>query len=281
MSEKIVKMFKGIIKGIDEKESTLDVIVSTASIDRDKETIDLTAFKKRLGYYKSHPVLLVNHDRFDIVKQIGHAEVIKVTADGLQAKFKYYVGEGNPNADWAFLLASKGMAAFSIGFIPHAYVDNNSEEAQKTGYWRKYTDVELIEVSQVTVPSNRDAVQSRLVDADGIEKELCELVVSKGLEMGDEKEIPVKEEQEEFDAKKSVDELVARIEGIADMIDEKLQAFLESETLAAKIKDLFVQEKHYSKQLFRDVRAKSTEEQSQESDVMSAVKKGLQEALKN
>lgn len=284
MSDKILKTFKGIVKGVSEKDFTLDVIVSTDSIDRDKEKIELTAFKKRLGHYKEHPVLLVNHDRYSITSQIGKAESVKITSDGVLVKFKYFVGEGNEQADWAWLLANKGMAAFSIGFIAHAYVDNNRDEAEKTGYWRKYTEVELIEISQVTVPSNRDAVQRRLTDAEGLEKEMCELVVAKGLvidkDVAPESETTPEDKFAALEAQVMKNaELLAQIGNIADEIDGKLRDFLASDDLASKIKEVLVQEKHYSKQLFSGASEKVTVEQPQQSDVMSAVSKAIKEAL--
>jgi HK97 family phage prohead protease len=174
---KIFKKFKGVIKAINEKEYTVDVVVSTDSIDRDKEKIALDAFKKRIKFYKDHPVLVSSHSYGSLLKQIGEAQNIKVTENGLEARFKYYVNEGNPEADWGWILAQKGIAGYSIGFIPHGVEEKDFD---KDGYRREYTDVELVEISQVLVPSNRDAVQGRrqlVQNLDDTEKELLDMTI--------------------------------------------------------------------------------------------------------
>ncbi|HOA84217.1 MAG TPA: hypothetical protein PKV92_09355, partial [Thermodesulfovibrio thiophilus] len=81
------------------------------------------------------------------------------------AKFKYFVGEGNPEADWAFKLASKGIAAYSVGFIPYQYTTDEAEIKKLLGSTDKsdmpnlvYKDVELLEISQVLVPANPSAL---------------------------------------------------------------------------------------------------------------------------
>lgn len=155
---KIIKFFRPEIKGVDEKEFTLEAVVSTKKVDRDGDIIDPEAFKDKLKFYKDHPVLLSSHDYSDLRKQIGEASSIKVTETGLEAKFKYYVGMGNPEADWAWVLAKQGIASFSVGFIGHESEWIEDKDKNVTG--RKFTNVELLEVSQVVVPSNRQALQS-------------------------------------------------------------------------------------------------------------------------
>jgi HK97 family phage prohead protease len=189
--DKVFKVYKGIVKSIQEKDFTMDVIVSTSDVDRDREKISVEAFKKRLKYYKDHPVLVSSHRYDDLRKQIGEATSVKVTDEGLEAKFKYYVGEGNPEADWAWVLAQKGIAGFSIGFIPFAYVDKDLE---KDGYNREYTDVELVEISQVLVPSNRNAVQQRrdiVKNLNEVEAELLDIAI-KSFATGDLRELETK-----------------------------------------------------------------------------------------
>ena len=191
--DKVFKVYKGIVKSINTEDFTMDVVVSTADVDRDKEKINADAFKKRLKYYKDHPVLLSSHRYDDLRKQIGEAQNIKVTDQGLEAKFKYYANEGNPEADWAWVLAQKNIAGFSIGFIPFAYED---KDLAKDGYNREFTDVELVEISQVLVPSNRHAVQQRrdiILNLHEVEKELLEVAI-KSFENGDLKE-PVIEQK--------------------------------------------------------------------------------------
>ena len=74
-------------------------------------------------------------------------------------KPKYYVNQGNEEADWAFNIASKGMAAYSVGFIPYDFTQSKTKD--ETAPQILYTDCELLEISQVVVPCNRDAIQAQ------------------------------------------------------------------------------------------------------------------------
>jgi hypothetical protein len=136
-----------------------------------------SAFEKRLKIYKEHPILLSSHNYYDLTKQIGEAIGVKITESGLEAKFKYYAGLGNAEADWAWVLAQKGIASFSIGFIGHQSdpIIEKDENGIERYLGRKFTDVELMEISQVLVPSNRGALQLSASRATE-ELELCELV---------------------------------------------------------------------------------------------------------
>jgi len=179
LGTKYLKTFNGIIKSIDVDKKQIEVVVSTKAIDRENEIILPEAFKKRLKIYKEHPVLLSSHNYGDLLKQIGKAVSIKSKDDQLIAKFEYFVDMGNAEADWAYKLAEKGIAAFSIGFIGHEADFKTYEEFQKNGIWAIWKDVELIEISQVLIPSNRDALLGRrdAVDCGAEEKELCEMAI--------------------------------------------------------------------------------------------------------
>jgi HK97 family phage prohead protease len=151
------KTFRPEVKAVNSEDGTIDMLIpmSTASIDRDGESIDPLGWRKSLPAFRKRPVLLSSHNYGDLRKQIGEFTSIKVTEDGLFAKPKYYINEGNEEADWAFKLASKGMAAFSVGFMPTKWTDGDGEKTPA----RTYTEQELLEISHVVVPSNRDAIQ--------------------------------------------------------------------------------------------------------------------------
>ena len=161
MSELTRKSYNAIVKGVDKETGEVDVLIpmSTGSIDRDGETVLPESFRKRLKTFKARPILLSSHDYRNLQKQIGEFTQIKVTPEGLFGKPKYYVNKGNPEADWGFFLASEGMASYSIGFIPFEWDDDEDGDGDKKPF-RTYTDVELMEISHVVVPSNRDAAQS-------------------------------------------------------------------------------------------------------------------------
>ena len=75
---------------------------------------------------------------------------------------KYYINEGNEQADCGFNLATKKRAAFSVGFMPDW--DSASELENGTGGKSVFPNYEfkgqeLLEVSHVIVPANPDALQ--------------------------------------------------------------------------------------------------------------------------
>ena len=179
--EMIYKVFRAEVKGVNADEGTVDLFipVSTDSVDRDGEIVEPTAFKKTLPKFMKRPVLVASHDYRDLTNQIGEWSKLKIADNGVEGKPKYYINEGNEQADWGFKLASKGMAAFSIGFIPKVWEDGGGEPGKPR---RTYKEVELLEISQVIVPSNREAIQSiRSKSVDPIITELCD-AVEKGIE---------------------------------------------------------------------------------------------------
>ena len=173
----IYKTFRAEVKGVNADEGTVDLLipVSTASVDRDGEVVEPTAFKKTLPKFMKRPVLVSSHDYHNLTSQIGEWTKLKITENGVEGKPKYYINDGNEQADWGFKLASKGMAAFSIGFIPKEWVDGDGVKEPR----RTYKEVELLEISQVIVPSNREAIQSiRSKSVDPIITEICDEVES-------------------------------------------------------------------------------------------------------
>src|SRR3990167_1532441 len=182
------KTYRAEIKEVNANEGLIDMLIpiSTNSIDRDGEVIEPSAFKKTIPKFMKHPVLVASHDYRDLTHQIGEWKKLKVQDDGVEGLPKYYINEGNPEADWAFNLASKGVAAFSIGFIPKVWEDGENEKAPR----RTYKEIELLEISQVIIPSNREAIQnmrSKSVNYPVI-MEMCDAV---------EKEIITKPEEPE------------------------------------------------------------------------------------
>lgn len=154
------------------EDGTLDVFipVSSKDVDRTDEVVEPSAFKRTLPKFMKHPVLIAAHNYGELENQIGEWTRLKITDNGLEGKPKYYKGEGNPTADWAYNLASKNRAAFSVGFIPLEYEDGDGDKKPR----RTYKQVELLEISQCIIPANRSAVMSMMAKSiDPIVKELC------------------------------------------------------------------------------------------------------------
>src|SRR3990172_7627355 len=108
MSETIFKTFRAEVKGVNIETGEVDMLipVSTASVDRDGEVVEPTAFKKTLPKFMKRHVLVASHDYRDLTNQIGECTKLKITDEGVNGKPKYYINEGNDQADWGFKLAS-------------------------------------------------------------------------------------------------------------------------------------------------------------------------------
>ena len=151
---KIFKSYRAETKSIDDQDGYIKAIVSTESIDRDGEVILSSAWRKTIDDFMKHPVLISSHDYNDLTKQLGEWVSLEVTDNGLEGVAKYYINKGNAEADWGYELAKQGKSAYSVGFMAYDYQEVNGEDNAK----RTYTDVELLEISQVTIPSNRDSL---------------------------------------------------------------------------------------------------------------------------
>lgn len=152
-----------VIKAVDPEKHEVEVTISTRSIDRDREVVLPSGM--RVKPPKRIP-LMASHDYRELHKQIGEVVRIRPEEETIWARIRYLVGRGNEEADWAWVLVSEGLAAYSIGFIPTKWEDADLSDEKVVQQIlagkkpiRTYTEWELVETSQVSVPSNRDAVQ--------------------------------------------------------------------------------------------------------------------------
>ena len=203
MADKMFRTFRAEVKEVNAEAGIIDMFIpmSTGTLDRLKEVIMPSAFKKTLKEFNKRPILLSSHDYHDLRKQIGEFQSLKLTEDGLMAKPRYYIGEGNEEADWGFKLAQKGMAAFSVGFIPLKikYAENEKDPL------RTYEELELLEISQVVVPANREAIQgvrAKSVDTvlnqffdDVLKTDIVPAIVTKPEETENYYRVPVPKEE--------------------------------------------------------------------------------------
>jgi hypothetical protein len=154
---KISKTYRAEIKTIDEERHRVYALFNTSGRDRDNEENAPTAWKKRIAPFLSHNVLVSCHTYDDLRKQIGEVELNQTKLDeGLEGWVSYYVGEGNDEADWAWVLAKKNKAAFSVGYMPYDYRAGNGTKEPT----RLFTDNELLEITQCIIPSYREALQN-------------------------------------------------------------------------------------------------------------------------
>jgi len=184
MPDVVRKVFRAEIKSVDSDNFTLEAVVSDETVDRYNEVILASAWAKGLKSYKAHPVLLSSHNYNNLTAQIGKAEKIWVEDNKLKAKFSYFVGEGNEQADWGFKLAEKGLAAFSVGFTAKEYTFEEDEIKELVSGKNKpslvYKNVELLEVSQVLIPANPSALAKSI---DSIEDPTIKNLFEEGRSM--------------------------------------------------------------------------------------------------
>ena len=141
---------------LDEEAGIISAVVSTEDVDRDGDVIRQEGWD--LTHFSAHPILLSSHNYRGLTNQIGEWIQMKVEGNQLVGHAKYYIGEGNDEADWGFKLATKGRAAFSVGFVPDMSQAKQIEANGNISY--EFHGQELLEVSQVTVPSNPQALQA-------------------------------------------------------------------------------------------------------------------------
>ncbi|MBB6429215.1 HK97 family phage prohead protease [Algisphaera agarilytica] len=161
------------ILSVDPETRTVEAIVSTAALDSYRESVLPEAFAKRLPdrFNKNAPLLAghVYHAEDGTPGKIGEwTEMSVKTVEGvgkaLVGKATIFSGYELADTCWMIISQSKSVA-FSVGWLTHASELREMDvEGQKTKV-RVYTDVELVEVSFVTVPANPEAVVQASIKA--------------------------------------------------------------------------------------------------------------------
>ena len=88
--DKMIKYFRAEIKSIDEEKYEALVKMSDQTIDSYNEIVDASGWKKHLGRFKKHPVLLSSHNYRTLRNQIGTTLKIFVKDEALWAQLKYF-----------------------------------------------------------------------------------------------------------------------------------------------------------------------------------------------
>jgi HK97 family phage prohead protease len=146
----------GVLKA--KKDDIYTIIASSKAVDRDNEIILPSAFKNLDSYLKNNPVVLGFHNYQNF--PIGKAVSGKITDNELYLDIKFAETEQGKEA--RYLYDNGFMNSFSVGFIPKVW-DYDKDNR------RVYSEVEILEVSAVPVPSNAAAVMLREAKAKGFE----------------------------------------------------------------------------------------------------------------
>lgn len=219
------KVVRAEVKSIDEARGEVEAVVSSERPDRSGDIIRQGSWELR--NFKKHPVLLAGHDYRLLTSQIGEWKNVRIEGKELVGTAVYYTGQGNEQADWGFQMAMKGKAAFSVGFIPDMAKAQRvrprykeGEEAAASGGW-EFNGQELLEISQVTIPANPQALQ-RLYEAT-MEPEVADIVEEM---LHDAEELDVKTLSDQ-----DTDDLVERI---ADRLEVRVTPLIRD-----ALKDIF------------------------------------------
>jgi hypothetical protein len=207
------KLVRAEVKAVNEAKGEVDAVVSSEKVDRSGDVIRQDFWD--LKNFRRHPVLLAGHDYRLLTSQIGEWKNVRIEDKQLIGTAVYYVGQGNEQADWGFQLAMSGKAAYSVGFIPDMtkakrvkpkpYKDGEESSSPTSGW--EFSGQELLEVSQVTIPANSQALQ-RLYVAEETEPEVLEIIG----EMLKDQELPAINTLSETDTEKLIELIAERVE---------------------------------------------------------------------
>ena len=169
----------GEVKSIDKDTRTITGYASTGTVDRHGEIVDPKAFKKDLKRFLKERHLFAANHRY--VNDAGEPTIIGKVVDasiddnGLLATFQFDTDELSEK--WWQKYVSKTLNAFSIGFIPIKWVENEVQENNDSPSRRilTYTEVELLEISAVPIPANREAIVTNSLELGRID-DLCKQV---------------------------------------------------------------------------------------------------------
>lgn len=207
----VIRLFeRGEVKVIDRKAGRVEAVVSTETRDRDGDIIRQAGWD--LDNFMKNPVMLDSHRYGSLEAVIGRWDSMEVKGKKLIGEATYRIGRGQQNADIAFDIAKDGGAAFSVGFIPDMSkakeIDGKNEFFQNF----EFNGQQLLEVSQVSVPSNPDAMQRMI----GLHPLIDDMIA--------EKLITITIDDDKGAGPQDDDELRAFLKGIGLRMDDLEQA---------------------------------------------------------
>ncbi len=135
-------------KSFNDDERSFVAWASKPVVDRDDELIQAGAWD--LKNYRKNPILFWAHDYTKF--PVGKAMWVKEDAEGL--KFKPSFASTAAGQELYQLYKEDVLKAFSVGFLPREGVKGKKEGDPS----HTYTNVELLEISCVGVPSCPDAL---------------------------------------------------------------------------------------------------------------------------
>lgn len=166
------KYTQGYVRALPKGDDrTIEFIVSNESVDRHNSIVKLDGWD--LSGFNKNPILGWDHDVYggwraaDPDNILGSIKVER-QGDELVGYAKFEDAETNKKADKIFRKVKSGtLNAVSVGFMPgdshEGDPDTNENEIRGVLY---YDSAELVEVSVVPIPSNKDAVKRAIENGD-------------------------------------------------------------------------------------------------------------------
>lgn len=174
---------------------------STKDKDRGHDIVDPQAFKNALDLYMTNPIVLLQHN---MNKPIGVVTEATIDENGLYIKARI-----TQDVDWVISAIKNGvLRAFSIGYK----IKDNEFLEEETSDGRDYAniikDLELFEISVVSVPMNAYSLMKSIGDCFEL-KEVAEEekeVVAENAKTTENKEEKSADEDEEAESDKDEEE---------------------------------------------------------------------------
>ncbi len=178
-----VRELAGYIKSIERDH--VGGMASTLTTDRHLELVLPKSFEKWLPIFRQHPVMLLGHDsNASRTLPIGRFERIAIKEEGLEVDGTML--KEHPQYAAVRAAVEAGLMMWSIGFIGKKGRQPYEEEVAKHGDGLQWVweEVELLEISLVTIGSNRHtlaamkALAARAARADLVDADMVEIMKS-------------------------------------------------------------------------------------------------------
>jgi len=169
-------------RAVDAQRRRVSGYASTGSMDRHGTVIEPEAFRDTMPQFLRNPVVLASHIHwYESASPPVVAKVIDWRIDqiGLFVTIEFAATE---EGEFYWQLYRDGfMNGFSVGFRAVAHEEREREDG--SGTFVVFTKVELLEISCVAVPSNRESLVMRggvLDDAEMAALKQCSELVTRG-----------------------------------------------------------------------------------------------------
>jgi len=197
------------IKGDDDGDLFIEGFASTSDIDRVNDIVEPSAFKKTLKEFMKNPIVMLNHGGGMFGNREGIGKIVEAEIKPKGLWVKAFISKAEESLR---IKIKEGIyKAFSFGF---RILD--SDMIKKAGKeLRRVTNLELLEVSVVSIPANRRA----LFD------------IAKGFELGSDliyENGYIEEMKEEVDlANKKIESMESKIEEFKTTYDSVKEKWIK------------------------------------------------------